>query len=235
MRAIREDHTGALWIGTLHGGLDRLEPDTGRLTVFRHDADDPHSLSHDRVMAVLEDGAQRLWVATADGLNLFDRATQSFVRYGHDADNPQSLRDSDIMYNALYQDRGGVLWVGTRAGGASHWNPESWLLGHYRSDAFRDTQVSTFADDGAGKVWVGTIGAGLIEIDTRSGSERRYRHDSGVLRLTDDRVMALLYDRGGTLWVGTMTGGLDQVDLATGKVRVWRAVPARRTHCPPTA
>jgi signal transduction histidine kinase/ligand-binding sensor domain-containing protein/CheY-like chemotaxis protein len=221
VRVIREDHTGALWIGTMRGGLDRLEPGTGRVTAFRHDPANPHSLSHDRVTAILEDSAQRLWVGTVDGLNLFDRSTQGFVRYGNDADNPQSLRDSNIF--TLYQDRGGVLWVGTRSGGASHWNPESWLLGHYRSAAFRDTQVSSFADDGTGRVWVGTIGAGLVEIDTRNGTEHRYGRDTAALRLTDDRIMALLYDHHGTLWVGTMTGGLDQVDLATGHVRVWRA------------
>ena len=144
------------------------------------------------------------------------------MRYGRDADNPQSLRDSDIM--SLYQDRGGVLWVGTRLGGASHWNPRSWLLGHYRSDAFRDTQVLAFADDGADKVWVGTIGSGLIEIDTRNRSERRYgTGPESSVRLSDDRVMSLLYDRKGTLWIGTMTGGLDGLDLASGKLQVFRS------------
>ena len=222
VRAIREDHAGALWIGTYGSGLYRLEPDAGRLTVFRHDSKDPHSLSHDRVLAVLEDNAQQLWVATADGLNLFDRESGTFVRYGRDADNPQSLRDSDIM--SLYQDRGGVLWVGTRLGGASHWNPRSWLLGHYRSDSFRDTQVMAFADDGAGKVWVGTVGAGLIEIDTRNRGERRYGGgpESGV-HLSDDRVMSLLYDRNGALWIGTMAGGLDRLDLKSGKLQVFRS------------
>jgi len=222
VRVIREDHSGALWVGTKHGGLDRLEPGTGRVTVFRHDSASPGSLSHDQVFAILEDNAQRLWVATVAGLNLFDRATQTFVHYGSDPGNPQSLRDSYVM--ALYQDRGGVLWVGTRSGGASHWSPGSWSLGHYRSAAFSDTDVSSFADDGAARVWVGTIGAGLVEIDTRTGTERRYRHDSGPLRLSDDRIQAVLYDRDGTLWVGTMTGGLNQVDLVTGIVRVWRAV-----------
>jgi signal transduction histidine kinase/ligand-binding sensor domain-containing protein/CheY-like chemotaxis protein len=239
VRAIREDHAGVLWIGTYRGGLNRLEPETGRLTVFRHDAADPHSLSHDRVLAVLEDNAQRLWVATADGLDLFDRETGTFVRYGPDADNPQSLRDSDVM--SLYQDRGGVLWVGTRGGGASHWNPHSWRLGHYRSAAFLHTQVSSFADDGADKVWVGTIGAGLVEIDTRTGRERHYGAgaDSSVrsgvrsgARLTDDRVMSLLYDRKGVLWIGTMTGGLDQLDIATGKVRAFRSIPEDPTTLP---
>ena len=221
VRSIGEDHTGALWIGTKRGGLDRLETGSGRVTSFRHAAADPRSISSDFVMAILEDRAQRLWVATTDGLDLFEPASESFVRYGNDADNPQSLRDSNIM--ALYQDRGGVLWVGTRSGGASHWNPETWRLGHYRSAAFRDTQVSSFADDGGGRLWVGTIGAGLVQIDTRSGSEQRFGRDTAALRLSDDRVMALLHDRRGTLWVGTMTGGLDQVELATGKVRVWKA------------
>jgi signal transduction histidine kinase/ligand-binding sensor domain-containing protein/CheY-like chemotaxis protein len=225
VRAIHEDHTGALWIGTNRGGLNRLEPNTGRMTVFRHDANNSHSLSHDRVMAVLEDDAQRLWVATSDGLNLFDRESESFVRYGHDADSPSSLRDSDVM--SLYQDHGGMLWVGTRKGGASHWNPRSWLLGHYFSDAFRATQVSSFADDGTGKVWVGTIGAGLVEIDSRTGHERHYGaadHGTEGAHLTDDRVMTLLNDHQGSLWIGTMSGGLDRLDLTSGKMAVFRSV-----------
>ena len=221
IRAIREDHAGALWIGTYRGGLNRLDPETGVLTAFRHDPKDPHTLSHDRVLAVLEDDAQRLWVATADGLNLFAPDSATFVRYERDADNPQSLRDSDVM--SLYQDRGGVLWVGTRGGGASHWNPRSWLLGHYRSDAFRGTQVNSFADDGNGKVWVGTVGAGLVEIDTRNRSERHYGAGAeGAARLTDDRIMSLLYDRKGVLWIGTMTGGLNRLDINTGALQVYR-------------
>ena len=224
VRAIREDQDGTLWIGTNRGGLNRLDPNTGRITVFRHDPNDPGSLSHDRVLAVLEDDSHRLWVATSDGLDLFDRESGSFVRYGHDADNPSSLRDSDVM--SLYQDHGGVLWVGTRKGGASHWNPRSWLFGHYFSDAFRATQVSSFADDGAARIWVGTIGSGLVEIDSRTGHERRYRageHGEGA-HLTDDRVMALLHDRQGSLWIGTMAGGLGKLDLATGKLTVLRSV-----------
>ena len=224
VRVVSEDHTGALWIGTLHGGLNRLEPDSGRVTSFRHEPANPHSLSHDRVTAILEDDARRLWVATVDGLNLFDRSTQSFVRYGNDADNPQSLRDNNVI--ALYQDQGGVLWAGTRNGGASHWNPNGWLLGHYRSAAFRDAPVMSFADDGAARVWVGTNGAGLVEIDTRSGHERHFGRDTPGVRLSDDHVMALLYDHKGSLWVGTMAGGLDRVDLATGSVRTWRAAAA---------
>jgi signal transduction histidine kinase/ligand-binding sensor domain-containing protein/DNA-binding response OmpR family regulator/HPt (histidine-containing phosphotransfer) domain-containing protein len=232
VRAIHEDHTGALWIGTLGGGLNRLNPDKGQVTSFRHDGHDPRSLSNDHVWSILEDNAQRLWVATAEGLNLFEPSSGTFAHYGNDASDPRSLRDSDVM--ALYQDRGGVLWVGTRAGGASHWNPNGWQLGHYRSPSFRDTAVSAFADNGTGKVWVGTIGGGLIEIDSASGREGRYAAEGGTssIRLSDDRVMALLRDRAGILWVGTMAGGLDRIDPATGSVRVYRADPADAATLP---
>ncbi len=231
VRAIREDHAGALWIGTLGGGLNRLDPDTGRITSFRNRPNDAGSLSNDRVQAILEDDAQRLWVATRDGLNLFDRAAEKFVRYARDADSPQSLRDSNVM--SLYQDRGGVLWVGTRWGGVSHWNPNSWRLGHYRSAAFGGgAAVNAFADDGTGTVWVGTS-AGLIELDTRSRRETRYgTNDDSALRLADDNVMSLLLDRRSALWIGTMTAGLQRFDPARRAVRSYKNVEGDDTTLP---
>ena len=231
IRTIREDHAGALWIGTLGGGLNRLDPDTGRITSFRHRANDAGSLSNDRVQAILEDDANRLWVATRDGLNLFDRASETFVRYGRDGDSPQSLRDSDVM--SLYQDRGGVLWVGTRWGGASHWNPNSWRLGHYRSAAFGGgAAVNAFADDGAGIVWVGTSD-GLVELDTRTRRETRYgRNSDGALRLADENVMSLLFDRRSALWIGTMTAGLQRFDPVRRTARSYRNVEGDDTTLP---
>ncbi|WP_203168438.1 hybrid sensor histidine kinase/response regulator [Steroidobacter gossypii] len=220
VRAIEEDHTGALWIGTLGGGVNRFHPDTGRVVSFRHVPGDASSLPADRVLAILEDDERRLWIATSGGLGLFDRASETFVRYGRDADSAHSLRDDDIM--SLYQDRGSVLWVGTRAGGASHWNPHGWAFGHYLSASIRNKAVNAFADDGNGTVWVGTA-EGLVEIETSTGRERRYGTSADTFpRLPDDRVMALLYDRDGALWVGTMSGGLARFDPARNALRSFR-------------
>lgn len=219
VRAILQDRDGILWIGTRAGGLDRLDPLTSRIRVFRHRVGDPTSLSNDWVRSILQDRAGRMWIATQDGLNLFDPASGGFRRYGNEPDDPQSLSDSEIM--ALFQDQGGVLWVGTRKGGANHWNPRSWLFGHYLTAAFRDKGVYAFAEDDHDHLWVGTSG-GLIEIDRRSGSETRYGNTgTSPLRLSDDRVMSLHYDQG-VLWVGTMAGGLDRLDLIRGRVAVYR-------------
>ena len=220
VRSIAEDHAGALWIGTFDSGLYRLDPQTRKVASFRYDAKNPRSLSNDRVRAILEDDARRLWIATSDGLNLFDRSSESFVRYGRDTDSPHSLRDDDVM--SLYQDRSGVLWVGTRAGGASHWSPQSWALGHYRSSLFANSAVNSFADDGKDTVWVGTSD-GLVEINTRERREHRFTSESPApLRLADNSVMALLYDRAGALWIGTMTGGLARMDPQRRSLRYFR-------------
>jgi streptogramin lyase len=56
---MREDASGALWIGTYGGGLDRLHPATGRFDHYRHDPRDPHSLDSDLVLSVFIDA--RAW------------------------------------------------------------------------------------------------------------------------------------------------------------------------------
>ena len=107
----------------------------------------------------------------------------------------KSARPAYIL--SLYQDRGGVLWVGTREGGVSHWNPRSWLLGHYFSDAFRGRTGQSFADDGAGKVWVGTMGCGTggDRHPQRARAPLQCDKLGGDPQLSDDRVMALLNDQ----------------------------------------
>ena len=69
---ILEDDTGALWVGTSGGGLNRLDLANGRFERFRHDPNAPGSLAHDQVRALLQDADGRLWVGTGGGLDLFD-------------------------------------------------------------------------------------------------------------------------------------------------------------------
>jgi streptogramin lyase len=46
VKAIVEDASGALWVGT-HGGLNRFDRETGKFTRFINDPADPSSLAHD--------------------------------------------------------------------------------------------------------------------------------------------------------------------------------------------
>ena len=74
---ILEDSQGDLWLGAKPDGLTRLKAsETGEgYTVKRyvHDENDPNSLSCDNIYDMVEDGQQRLWIATyKGGLNMYD-------------------------------------------------------------------------------------------------------------------------------------------------------------------
>ena len=64
---IVEDQAGMLWIGTIGGGLNRFDPDTGAFTRYQHDSTDPASLSDNTVNAVYEDQSGTLWIGTRKG------------------------------------------------------------------------------------------------------------------------------------------------------------------------
>ncbi len=57
---LHEDGSGALWIGTYGGGLNRLDP---RRESFRHFRE-RDGLTDDSVLGILEDDEGRLWLST---------------------------------------------------------------------------------------------------------------------------------------------------------------------------
>ena len=208
---ILEDKSGDLWIATYDGGLNRMGHDGRVLESFRHDAGRVASLSNDDVRAVLEDRVGHLWVGTADGLNLLDRAAGGFVHYSHDGNDPGSLRDSYIR--SLYEDSSGLVWIGTDMGGVSRWNPRSWDLGGHRPEWLGGKPVTAFADASDSKVWIASLGGGLVRYDADNGEATDLdavvgRHNA----LGDPRVMSLYADHHGTLWIGTMTRGLSKLE-----------------------
>ena len=80
-RAMCEDRSGTLWIGT-NNGLNRFDRRTGEFLSYRHDSDDPYSLASNRIRALLEDRSGMLWVGTrGGGLHRFDPQTSRFHRY----------------------------------------------------------------------------------------------------------------------------------------------------------
>ena len=113
---------------------------------------------------------------------------------------------------SLYTDATGLMWIGTRAAGVSRWNPRSWELGGYRPAWLRDRLVTAFADGPGNKVWVGTLGGGLLLFDPDTGTAVSLDTLTGHANSAgDSRVMSLLHDRRGNLWIGTMTNGVKKL------------------------
>ncbi|MFQ5568412.1 MAG: two-component regulator propeller domain-containing protein [Rhodothermales bacterium] len=211
---------GALWVGTLGGGLNRLDRTTGVLTRYRHDPGDPSSLSHDEVTAIWEDADGALWVGTlGGGLNRLDRATGVFTRYRHAPGDSASL-GRDRIY-AAYQDADGLVWITTVFRGLAAFDLTSERYRYYTHDPANPQSLSAdmvwpIFEDHTGALWVGTLGGGLNRLDRTTGTFTRYRHDADAPQsLSGDRILTIAEDAGGTLWIGTMGEGINRFDRAT--------------------
>lgn len=204
VRALFQDRHGGIWVGTFGGGLNLLDRRSGQFKRFMADSDRPGSISNDHVRDIMEDATGRLWVATAEGLNMLPPYSSDFWVYQSGPARHQ-LTDSYIM--SLYQDRGGVLWVGTRSGGVNSWNSDSWYFGHFEADWLRQKSVTAFATS-PDRLWVSTFEGGLSGIDRTTGNVDHIDLPNEAETPESIRVMSLLVDGQERLWVGTMNHGL---------------------------
>jgi len=229
-RSLLIGHDGILWVGTTNNGLLRYDPASGEIAVFSHDADDPTSLSSNRVDTIFQDARQRLWVGTDKGLNLMDSRRGVFTVYRNESTDPASIGGNGIK--SIYQDQGGLLWFGTLTAGVSKWNPRSWSFGHYKPasigpNSFSSMSITAFTEDYDGNSWIGTFGGGINVIDRGGNVVRQFRHDAAASdSIGGDRVMAMITDRHGKIWAGTMRGGLSRIDPTTGAAVTYRHDPS---------
>lgn len=226
IRALLVDHESGLWIGTQAGGLHHLQRSPARHVRFSAEPGAPHGLPSPTIRAIMQDHEDRIWVGTAAGLAMLNRAAGTFSTYQHSESDATSLSDDYVM--SLLQDRGGVMWVGTRSGGLNRWNPSSWRFGHVSTSASdgRDLShdnVTAFAVDRSGTLWVGTFGGGLNRFGHDTARASHYRaNDKEPGTLNGDRVMSLLADQRGRLWVGTFMGGLNRLDAGESRFKSYR-------------
>ncbi len=215
---------GVLWVGTLEGGLDRLDPGRQEFAHHRHDPANPASLGANGVTSLLEDRDGRLWVGTfRGGLNRLDGATGSFVRYRHESANPASLGDDSVL--ALTEDASGALWIGTERGGLNRYDRASGAFARYQHDPARKDSLAPgivfcVLEDRGGTLWVGTQGGGLSawSAEDRRANRVSFRHFRERDGLPNDTVYGLLEDARGALWIST-NRGLSRMDPKTGTFR----------------
>ncbi len=214
--SIHQDSQGFMWFGTGEG-LNRY--DGYRFKVFKHDPEDPKSLSDVGVTAIAEDNQVRLWLGTVSGgLNRFHRDDESFERFRHDPADERSLADNGI-YDLLV-DRHGTLWVATPAGLDRFDEPTGSFQHNPQEPTPADPSISRLVidifEDKDGVLWLGTE-HGLGRFDPRTESFTRFSHDpADPNSLSQGATYSIQQDASGDLWIAS-EDGLNRFDLLTGK------------------
>ena len=142
-----------------------------------------------KVSAIFQDRAGRLWLGTQGGLFCFDDLKLFTTRDGLSADDVR----------AIAEDREGNLWVGTEGGGLNRLRD-----GHFtcftRTNGLPGNNIKALEVDGDGVLWVATSG-GLARF--HGGKWTRYSKKEG---LASNSLGYLLEDEHGSLWIGSNAG-----------------------------
>ena len=239
--SVYEDEAGNLWMLTNAPvvGLVRYDPRAERVTSYPLAARAPRAggvlastTSGGSLNGTLAaDGQNGLWVPSSEGLSYFDRRTERFThRFQHDAANPHSL-DSNAIFS-VYQDRGGVLWVGTENAGLNILNFRQQQFMHYKHrpadpNSVSPGRVKALHQDPDGVVWVGLFPRALDRLDRKTGQIAHYRPAEGDKNGlgAGTNVNSLYRDPSGYLWIGGGGSGLVRYDERTERFKHYRHDP----------
>ena len=240
--AVHVDRSGALWVGTEHGGAARYR--NGGFEAF-HEAD---GVRFDHIAGFVEDRDDVMWLNSVGQFLTVEQGRPTIIhtrqlvardldrvlledhggalwfrdRFGGMARLRQGHLD---LFNTLgpevmvEQDRPGGYWLGTYLSGVVDFPPDR--RGQQRSYPLRDGTIGygirAVRDGRDGTVWFGTNKDGLLRL--KRNLFTTYRKRNG---LSHDVITPVMEARDGSLWVGTNCGGVNVIDPARRTVRTYR-------------
>ena len=220
IRTITEDVNGNIWIGTNDGGLNLLQADGKSFKNYRHSATDINTLSSDCIYAISFDDAGKLWLGTEEGLNIFDPQSARVIRIRSDRRNRYSLSGKSVR--SIFIGRDGIYWIGTFQAGVNKYDKNLAFFNLRQSDPFDPSglsspTVSSFAEDPAGDIYVGTDGGGLNLYHRKTGL---FDHPELTFGNHYKAQSILAMERAGDdLWIGTYLEGVYVLNMMTGATR----------------
>ncbi len=214
---IYEDRSGVFWIGNDYGGINKFERGKTKFLHYRKSLNNPNSLTSDIVSSIYETnegGEKIIWLATeGGGLDKFNRRKNIFTHYRADPNNPNSIQDNHLR--ALYEDRSGMMWIGTNTG-LYQFDRKNERFICYKNDpndpySLSNDVVFAIHEDRSGLLWIGTYGGGLNLFDRKNKKFIHYMADPrDTNSLSDNFIWSICEDKDGALWIGTANGGLNQ-------------------------
>ncbi|MGE5499861.1 MAG: two-component regulator propeller domain-containing protein [Syntrophothermus sp.] len=210
-----------LWIGTNGGGVDILNPVSGKFCHFRHDRFDPTSLSYNEIRSIYRNSSGIMWVGTyGSGISKVSRAGGQFYHYYYKPDDQNSLSHSIVW--SIYEDKDSVLWIGTHDG-LDRLDRRTGRYTHFRNDPRNPQSLSSnivrvITDAGDGNLWIGTHGGGVNLFNKKTGYCNVFRHDRfDPTSLSYNEIRSIYRNSSGIMWVGTYGSGISKVSRAGGQ------------------
>jgi signal transduction histidine kinase/ligand-binding sensor domain-containing protein len=195
--SLASDAQGQLWFAK-----------AGQVGVFRQERFVTLLNLGERYIEVQKAGGNRIWICAGDKLLSYEPNTAP-VQVGRITAGAALVRPT-----ALFEDRSGGVWVGTSAGGLSHYDGTN-----IARVGTSHARIRTIAEDREGNIWVGTDGGGLNRL--RPQVAELQGKEAG---LPFDTVRSVCEAATGALWVVTQNG-----EVAVRENGEWRTISSSQS------
>lgn len=167
-----EDSLGYRWFGSIGGGLTIMGPAGQAVARYRHQADDPYSLSSNEVWQVYKDSRGDIYIPTAQGLNRVIRNGPLRV----DSLLFERIETPNPLVSWIHEDRAGRYWLSYLGYGFCRWNP---LDNSCQEYALPADMANVILEDGRGRLWL-IASAGIFCFDPETETLQSYDNSYGI-------------------------------------------------------
>jgi signal transduction histidine kinase/ligand-binding sensor domain-containing protein/DNA-binding response OmpR family regulator len=198
-----------LWLGTWNEGLIQFDLTTKNHKKFKHQNNDPASVSSNNTYRLHLDSKGSLWVATwGGGLNRFNRSTGVFEKM--DLSIPGLYTSDNEIVLTIREDPSGLLWIGTDGAGVFKLdlNQKRFSNIGFKSNALiGSTHVISVYKDPYQKLWMGTKGGGIqYSTDGKNFTQLNVNSKQNIFDPASSYVSRSFLQDGNYLWIATNKG-----------------------------
>lgn len=164
----------------------------------------------DNYFTIIENQRGQLWLAYKNLIEL--DSTGQILRKQYSIENR--------LIWSLFEDRNGLLWLGTSEGLYCLKNEKIQPFDGYNEyPALKEALVLFFYEDKEGVIWVGS-NEGLFQLDLEKGITKAYgKNRVGAELLPSKKFQHMLQDDEGIYWLATEDAGLIRWDKAAGNIK----------------
>ena len=209
LSGMMEDKAGNLWIGSLAGGLNKVDLKPQKFLLCQTQYGNPAKLSKSNVRSIYINSKNTLWIGTFEGgVNYMNEDEEEFHLF-----KEKELATANVW--AVFEDKKKQMWFGTSKG-LFCYNPVNDKLKQYNFDKNNSETISNdivrcMFEDTKGNLWVGTE-SGLNRFEYGSESFTRFLHDPKNNNSISHNTVWTITETENTLWVGT-DNGLTKISL----------------------
>lgn len=182
VNAIMKDRAGNIYIGT-SGGLIVFDPVTNTKKIFKPNQNNPNSIGSGNIWVIYEDSDRDIWLGTAiegnnGGLSKFNKKEGTFKNYVRNPNDSTSINNQTV--NSIYEDRQGLLWIGTYSGGLNSFDKKTEIFTHYTvKNGLPSNTINGILEDNEKNLWLST-NKGISKFNPSDKTFINYDNDDGI-------------------------------------------------------